>query len=42
MDLSRQRELARHLATLRREGRQQSGLDERLVPPDADTAYRVA
>ncbi|MBR0735477.1 hydratase [Bradyrhizobium liaoningense] len=42
MDLSRQRELARHLANLRREGRQQSGLDERLVPPDADTAYRIA
>lgn len=42
MDLSRQRELAHHLATLRREGRQQSGLDEQLVPPDADTAYRVA
>ena len=42
MDFSRQRELARHLADLRREGRQQSGLEERLVPPDADTAYRVA
>ncbi|OAF18440.1 2-keto-4-pentenoate hydratase [Bradyrhizobium neotropicale] len=42
MDLTRQRELARHLATLRRERRQQSGLEERLVPPDADTAYRVA
>ena len=42
MDLSRQRELARHLATLRREARQQSGLDEGLVPPDADTAYRIA
>lgn len=42
MDASRQRELARLLATLRREARQQSGLDERLVPPDADTAYRVA
>ncbi|WP_225125618.1 hypothetical protein [Bradyrhizobium sp. IC3123] len=42
MDLSRQRELARQLADLRREGRQQSGLDERLVPPDADTAYQVA
>lgn len=42
MDLSRQRELARHLANLRREGRQQSGLDARLVPPDAATAYRVA
>lgn len=42
MDFSRQRELARHLADLRREGRQQSGLEERLVPPDADTAYRIA
>ncbi|WBL82068.1 fumarylacetoacetate hydrolase family protein [Bradyrhizobium xenonodulans] len=42
MDLSRQRELARHLADLRREGRQQSGLEGRLVPPDADTAYRIA
>ncbi|UPK39843.1 fumarylacetoacetate hydrolase family protein [Bradyrhizobium sp. 186] len=40
--MSRQRELARHLATLRREARQQSGLDEGLVPPDADTAYRIA
>lgn len=27
---------------LRREGRQQSGLDARLVPPDKETAYRVA
>lgn len=34
--------LARLLATLRREGRQQHGLDPRLVPPDADAAYRVA
>ncbi|MBR0828102.1 hydratase [Bradyrhizobium manausense] len=42
MDISRQRELARHLANLRREGHQQSGLEERLVPPDAETAYRVA
>lgn len=42
MDMSRQRELARHLADLRREGRQQSGLEERLVPPDAETAYRIA
>ena len=30
------------LATLRRDGRQQSGLDARLVPPDKATAYRVA
>jgi len=35
-------ELARLLATLRREGRQQSGLDARLVPGDADAAYRAA
>lgn len=42
MDASRQRELARLLASLRREGRQQSGLDERLVPPDKATAYRIA
>lgn len=30
------------LAALRREGRQRSGLDPRLVPPDRDTAYRIA
>ncbi len=42
MDQSAQRELARLLATLRREGRQQSGLDPRLLPPDKATAYRVA
>ena len=42
MDLSAQRELAVLLATLRRDGRQQSGLDARLVPPDQATAYRVA
>jgi 2-keto-4-pentenoate hydratase len=42
MDIALQRELARLLATLRREGRQQSGLDPRLVPPDNATAYRVA
>lgn len=42
MNQSTQRELARLLATLRREGRQQSGLDQRLVPPDKLTAYRVA
>ena len=42
MDQIRQRELARLLATLRREGKQQSGLDSRLVPPDKDTAYRIA
>jgi 2-keto-4-pentenoate hydratase len=42
MDTGSQRELARLLATLRREGRQQSGLDARLLPPDKETAYRVA
>ena len=42
MDTSAQRELALLLATLRREGRQQSGLDARLVPPDKATAYGVA
>lgn len=42
MDQSTQRELARLLAGLRREGRQQSGLDQRLVPPDKPAAYRVA
>ena len=42
MDTHAQRELACLLATLRREGRQQSGLERRLVPPDKDTAYRIA
>ena len=42
MDMTAQRELARLLASLRRDGRQQSGLDPRLVPPDAATAYRIA
>jgi 2-keto-4-pentenoate hydratase len=42
MDLALQRELAKLLATLRREGRQQSGFDARLVPPDKHTAYRIA
>jgi 2-keto-4-pentenoate hydratase len=42
MDIALQRELARLLAALRREGRQQSGLDTRLVPSDSATAYRVA
>ena len=42
MDQANQRELARLLATLRREGRQQSGLDPRLVPADKATAYRIA
>ena len=42
MDTKAQRDLARLLASLRREGRQQSGLEARLVPPDKDTAYRIA
>ena len=42
MDPSAQRELATLLATLRRDGRQQSGLAARLVPPDKAAAYRVA
>jgi len=42
MDQAAQRELVRLLVTLRRERRQQSGLDARLVPPDKATAYRIA
>jgi 2-keto-4-pentenoate hydratase len=42
MDAGSQRELARLLATLRKEGRQQSGMEPRLIPPDKETAYRVA
>src|ERR1700677_4607132 len=42
MDAGSQRELARRLATLRKEGRQQSGMEPRLIPPDKETAYRVA
>lgn len=42
MDSATQRELARLLASLRRDCRQQSGLDARLVPPDPAMAYRVA
>jgi len=42
MDTWLQRELATLLVALRREGRQQSGLDSRLVPPDEQTAYRIA
>ncbi len=37
-----QRELAKRLAHLRREGQQQSGLDPALTPPDNETAYRIA
>ena len=42
MDVSAQRELATLLAILRREGRQRSGLDARLVPPGKPTPYHVA
>jgi len=42
MDMTAQRELARLLASLRREQRSQSGLAPHLVPPDKATAYRVA
>lgn len=42
MDIAAQRELARLLAALRRDGRQQSGLATTLVPPDNSTAYRAA
>jgi 2-keto-4-pentenoate hydratase len=42
MNMTAQRDLARLLSNLRRDGRQQSGLDPRLLPPDAATAYRVA
>lgn len=42
MDSAAQRELARLLANLRQQRRQQSGLDRRLVPPDKATAYKVA
>lgn len=34
--------LAKLLAALRREGRQQSGLDPALAPRDKQAAYRVA
>ncbi|MCA0304253.1 MAG: fumarylacetoacetate hydrolase family protein [Proteobacteria bacterium] len=37
-----ERDLARLLAGLRRDARQQSGLDPALVPVDRDAAYRVA
>ena len=42
MDMTAQRELARLLATLRREHRGQSGLASHLVPPDKAAAYRIA
>ena len=42
MDMTAQRDLARLLASLRRDRRSQSGLATHLVPPDKATAYRVA
>lgn len=42
MNASAQRDLVRLLCKLRTETRQQSGLEARLVPPDIDTAYRIA
>jgi 2-keto-4-pentenoate hydratase len=42
MNTTAQRQLARLLAQLRRDGRSQSGLDAHLVPPDKATAYRIA
>jgi 2-keto-4-pentenoate hydratase len=42
MDMKAQNDLARLLATLRRECRQQSGLAAVLVPPDRNIAYRIA
>jgi len=42
LDSAAQQELARLLAALRREGRQQSGLDPRLVPPNKAVAYGIA
>jgi 2-keto-4-pentenoate hydratase len=42
MDLKTQRDLARLLVGLRRASRPQSGLDAALIPPDKETAYRVA
>ena len=42
MDTTAQRQLAKLLAQLRRDGRAQSGLDPHLVPPDKATAYRIA
>ena len=42
MEKEDEAELAILLANLRLEGRQQSGLDQRLAPPDNDTAYRIA
>ncbi len=42
MNQSTRDECATLLATLRREGRQQSGLKTELIPPDKQTAYEIA
>lgn len=42
MTITAEERLACLLADLRRSGRQQSGLSPDLVPPDRDSAYRVA
>jgi len=42
MDEVQRTELTCLLAALRREGRQQSGLEPELIPPDRETAYDVA
>ncbi|USG59549.1 hypothetical protein NBZ79_10145 [Sneathiella marina] len=42
MDSEKQQELVELLVSLRRSGRQQSGLDPALIPPDNETAYRIA
>ncbi|MFZ8897216.1 MAG: 2-keto-4-pentenoate hydratase [Alphaproteobacteria bacterium] len=42
MDFPAEKQLVDLLTELRSEGRQQSGLQEHLVPPDQDAAYRVA
>ena len=42
MDAAARHDLVTLLAGLRRDSRQQSGLDPRLTPPDAATAYEIA
>ena len=42
MDQTSQREVVELMTSLRRNGRQQSGLDPALIPPDNATAYRIA
>lgn len=42
MDSAERTELVDLLTTLRREGRQQSGLESRLQPADREAGYRVA